>query len=222
MNELIFIAQSSAIALGSLVALWLGKEALVAFICMLSVLSNFFVLKQISLCGLQSTAAESFSIGAILGLHLLQEYFGSKIAKKAIWICFFCLFLYITVSQMHLWYTPGAFDIQHNHFHSLLQFTPRIAFASLFSYFFVHTFDRYLYQQWLKKFGHSHLVWRNYALLSLSQLLDTILFTFLGLWGLVHNATHIIIVCYITKMAAILITTPFVALSKKIYKNRSS
>lgn len=218
-NELILVLNASVIALGCLIALRLGKEALIAFISLLCVLSNFFVIKQITVFGLHATAADAFTVGVFLGMHLLQEYFGKEIAKKAIWICFFCLLAYTVTSQIHLLYTASAFDISSQHFHALLRFTPRLTTASLLVYLFVLNLDRYLYGRLLKKFGHKHLLLRNYALLAFSQLIDTTLFAVLALYGIVHNLAHAIFVSYVVKLVTILISTPFVTLSSKFHKN---
>jgi len=78
MNEFIFLLHIIIIAISSLVALRLGKEALVAYVCVLGILSNLFVTKQILLFGFNVIATDAFVVGAVLGLQLLQEYYGKK------------------------------------------------------------------------------------------------------------------------------------------------
>jgi len=182
MNELIFIFQSLTVTAATLIALRLGKEALVALMALLCVLSNFFVLKQIGLFGLQATAADAFSVGTILSLQLIQEYFGKKVSQKAIWICFFSVLVYMVVSQIHLLYIPTTADVYHHHFAALFQFVPRIVIASLLVYLFVLQLDRYLYEKLQKRFGKKYLFARNIGLLAVVLLIDTILFSFLGLF----------------------------------------
>jgi len=218
MNELIFILQSCTIAAGSLLALRLGKEALVALITLLCVLANVFVLKQITLFGLHVTAADAFSVGAILSLHLLQEYFGKETSKRAISTCFFGLLFYTVVSQIHLLFAPTIVDSTHTHFTALLQFAPRLAIASLTVYFFVLHLDRFLYEKLQTKFGKKYLLTRNYLLLAFIQLIDTIGFSILGLYGIVHNIWHVIVVSFAVKLVAASFATPFLLLSKKIKK----
>ncbi|MFC1845533.1 queuosine precursor transporter [Candidatus Dependentiae bacterium] len=213
MNELIFLAQTLFVSTACLAATRLGKEALVALICLLGVLSNLFVIKQITLFGLHVTAADAFSVGALLGLNLLQEYFGKGIAKKTVWICFFILLLYTGFAQIHLWFLPSLWDTAHPHFQSLFQFAPRITTASLLVYLFVQHLDRYLYAKLQDRFGQSYLLTRNYILLMFSQLVDTVLFSFLGLWGIVESVTHVIVISYLVKLVAIFVATPFVKLS---------
>src|ERR1700692_1102877 len=101
-NELIFIAHSLIISAFALFSLKLGKEALIGFISVACILANLFVIKQTTLCTLTATCSDAFSIGAVLGLNLLQEYYGREIGRKAIWISFFLLVFYAIVSQIHL------------------------------------------------------------------------------------------------------------------------
>ena len=216
MNELIFIIQSLAIAGVCLGALRLGKEALVATIALFGVLSNLFVVKQITLFGLHATAADAFSVGMLLGLNLLQEYFGKKIAKQAIWISFFCLLLYTGASQLHLAYTPSILDLRHIHFASIMRFAPRITMASLAVYLFVQHLDRYLYGKLQIRFGKNFLLIRNVGLIAIIQLLDTALFSLLGLYGVMENLVQITVVSYGVKLLALIIATPFISLSKKL------
>src|SRR6185295_1974808 len=101
-NELLFLFHCITVAIFSLISLWLGPSALVAFICAQCILANLFVIKQTTLLGLTATCADAFTVGATLGLNLLQEYFGKEIAKKTIWINFFLLIFYAIISQIHL------------------------------------------------------------------------------------------------------------------------
>ena len=145
MNELFFIIHTIIIAGFALGSLALGSSALVAFVCLSCVLANLFVIKQITLFGLTATSADAFTVGATIGLNLLQEYFGKEIAKRTIWINFFLLIFYAIVSQIHLIYIPHSADITQQYFLPLLQFMPRIVVASFSVYLFTQMTDYYLY-----------------------------------------------------------------------------
>jgi uncharacterized integral membrane protein (TIGR00697 family) len=217
LNELIFITHSTAIAVSSLIALYLGSGALVAFVCACCILANLFVIKQVTLFGLAATCSDAFTIGATLGLNLLQEYFGKSMARKAIWINFFLLVFYGIVSQIHLWYSPSTLDNTQEHFVPILGLMPRIVIASFSVYFFVQMLDYALYGFLKRTFNDKHLVFRNYFSIALCQLIDTILFSFLGLYGIVENIIHIIIISYSIKLLSIILATPFVLFSRHIY-----
>jgi len=216
MNTLIFLAQTSIIGISALIALQLGKEALVAFICTQCVLANLFVTKQITLFGFNATASDAFTIGAVLGLNLLQEYYGKNITKKAVWISFFILIFYAIMSQIQLIFVPSSFDVNQPHFYAILYAMPRITVASFSVYLFVQHLDRILYGYLKKLFNNEYLVARNYLSIGLCQLVDTILFSFLGLYGIVQNLGSIILISYTIKMVALFMTTPFLMMAKKL------
>lgn len=216
MNELIFLSHIIILVLTLLFALKLGKEALVGLICVLSVLMNLFVIKQINLFGLTVTATDALAVAVTLGLNLLQEYYGRAIAQKTIWISFFTSVVTIIMGYMHLLYMPALTDTSSEHFTAILSFMPRIVIASLFTYVVVMNFDAWLYARLKKKYDGNYLVARNYASISITQLLDTVMFSFLGLWGIVSSIGTIIAVSYTMKFITIILATPIIALAKKI------
>ncbi len=73
LNELIFLSYICVVSGASLIALALGKEALIALICLQAVLVNFFVTKQITLFGLTATASDALAVGTTLALNLLAR-----------------------------------------------------------------------------------------------------------------------------------------------------
>lgn len=216
MNELIFLLHAIIISGCAVGMLGLGKEALVTFIVLLGILSNLFITKQIILFGLNAVATDAFAVGAILGLQLLQEYYGREITRRAIAISFFLLLFYALVSWIHLSYVPSLVDSSHQHFVAILKHMPRIALASLTSYFASQLLDYHLYGLLKRIFAGRYLLFRSYVSLITVQLFDTVLFSFLGLYGIIVNIGNIIMISFAIKMVVIFISTPFVALSKKI------
>lgn len=217
-NEFIFILQTFLIGIFALSSLRLGKEALIGFIALQAVLANLFVVKQTVLFGLNATTTDAFAVGGALGLNLLQEYYGRDMAKKAIWISFFLLVFYGIFSQIHLAYLPSAQDLMHHHFMPILSFMPRIVIASFTAYLISQQIESWLYARLKLLTQGRYLVARNYTSIMASQLIDTILFSFLGLYGIIDNIGHIILISYIIKMATMMVATPFIAFSKKIIK----
>jgi len=215
-NELIFLAHAIIISLFALAALRMGSQALVAFISVQCILANLFVVKQINLCNFTVTASDAFTVGAVLGLNLLQEYFGREQAKKAIWISFGLLVFYAVMTQVHLAYVPSSCDNMHEHFASILGFMPRIVIASLVVYLCVQHIDSWLYAKIKTLVNGRFLVIRNYISITISQFIDTLLFSFLGLYGIVDNIWHIVFISYLIKLATISIAAPFIAFSKRI------
>jgi hypothetical protein len=217
-NELIFVAHLAAVSSMVLGFAILGKEALIALISIFFLLANIFVIKQIELFNFNATGADVFIIGIAFAINLLQEGWGIQISRKAIWISFSTSLLYLCMSKFHLWYDPASFDSTHAHFAILLHHSTRIIAASFTSYLIVQLFDTSVYAYIKKQTEGKYLILRNYASMLSSQLLDTFLFSFLGLYGIVDNIWHIIFVSYFIKMLAIFLTTPFIYLARPILK----
>jgi len=116
------------------------------------------------------------------------------------------------MSQIQLWYTPTATDLADQHYYYLLNITPRLVIASITAYLISQYIDYKLYG--LLKKHTQWLVLKNYGSLLVSQLIDTIIFSFIGLYGIVHSLTHIIIFSYVIKLVTIIIATPLISLIK--------
>ena len=222
MNELIFLFHSLFVAFAALGAAYLAREALATFVAITFVLANLFVIKQITLFGLNVTAADSYMVGSVLALNLLNEYFGQKSARKALWIAFAVGVLVMLLAQMHLLYLPNIFDTSQEHFVAIFAATPRIIAASLFSYFVSQRFENYLYTFLKHRFNGKYLVARNYISMSCSQLLDTVLFSVLGLYGIVASVSDIMIVSYSVKLLAIALVSPLMWLSTLYMKKMAT
>lgn len=216
MNELLFFFHCLLMMSAVLGALALGPQALVAFVCWCSILANIFVVKQISLFGLEVTSSDVYMIGAVCGLNLLQEFYGRSIARKTIGISFFLMVLYLVVSQLHLLFVPSVHDTMHSHLAMLLQPMPRIIISSVVVYVLVQHIDYYWYG-FLKNLTKGRwLVGRNVLSLIISQLIDTVLFSFAALYGIVASIGEVIFFSFVVKTIVIALSAPFLAMSGKL------
>ena len=218
MNVLIFIVSCIIVTLFARICdRLLGSEGLIAWIALCSVLANLFVLKQIDLFGLNAAASDIFAVSSLLGLNLLQQQKGFAMAQKAIGTTFMCLLFFCIMAQMHLLYHPSTYDTMHGTYMTLLSPAPRLLLASLLAYFISQQTCVFLYRQLQRKYPNAH--WNNHLLSTLlAQLLDTLVFASIGLWGLVSALGEVIIVGYLIKVAAILATTLF---SQTLWKSNT-
>lgn len=212
MNELIFLLHTSLIALIVLGAQKSGKQALTVTVCLFAILANLFVAKQITLFGYHATTTDALSVGAFLALNLMQEYYGRSATRTTIWISFACGLLYTALSIIQLWYVPNDFDTSNPHYQVLLSPMPRIMVSSLITYVIAEYIDYYLYGL-LKNFAPRLLILRTSGSLVISQFIDTVLFTFLALYGTHAALWDIITISYAIKLMTIGLTAPFIALS---------
>lgn len=212
MNETIFFLQTSGIAVCSFWAYRIGKEALMSFFTLLCVFANFFVIKQMTLFNWNVTCSDAFAVGSILTLNLLQRKYGKKAAYQAITISFFGMVFFAIFSQIHLFYKPSLWDTSQDHFSYLLTWTPRLLIASLTTFFIVQQLDVRLYSFLKKNFLALNWKFRLVISLIISQLLDTALFTLLGLYGIVEHSLDVFIMSYSVKCITICVMTFLVGL----------
>ncbi len=207
-NEIIFFTHIVIVAgIVALAARW-GKEGLIAITALLAVLANLLITKEILLCSMHVTATDTLGIGCGVALNMLQEQHGFKMAKNAVFISFFCLIVCAVMVQIHLWYIPAPSDVQHAHFCALFASMPRIIVASLGSYLIAQYLDCTIYRMMYERFFYLPALVRNYTSLAISQLFDTIIFSVVGLWGIMSNIGHIIIVSYSIKLVTIMLIVP--------------
>lgn len=214
MNELIFGLQILLIVGFSLGALRLGQGALTAWVAVQALIANLFVLKQITLFGFNVTASDAFIVGSLLGLNFLQEYFSKEEAIKATWICFFFMIFFTLVSQVHLWYQPSTHDTTQAAFSTILSQSPRLLIASMSVFFIVQQIDVRFFAFLKGKLPQVNFAWRTAIALVVSQFLDTILFSFAGLYGIVESIADIVFVSFAVKLIVIFSSAPIIRWAK--------
>jgi len=189
---------------------------MVALLSLLALLANLFVLKQTTLFGLSVTCSDALAVGYLLGLNLTQEFFGRALARKAVMISLLMTCSSLLLTQIHLLYLPNAYDVMHPHYRALLAPYPRLIFASLTAFALVQFFDLTFFAYLRRKTQGNLLTLRTVTTLILSQTLDTLLFSFLALYGLVENVWHVIALSLIIKGIVIACSTPFITLSRHV------
>jgi len=217
-NETTFIVHSIFIGLFAIGAVKLGRGALTAFMAVCWVLGNLFVITQANLFGLNVVTSDGFAIGASLSLTLLQEYYGKQAAKNGILIGFYMAFFFVIMSQVHLAYIPMLSDTTHQHFIPLLERMVRIVGTSFLVAFISMNLNLFLFGFFNKLFGKAYFSLNALLSISLSQLVDTVLFAVLALSGNVDSLLHIILFSCIVKVISASISIPVVSLARTYIK----
>lgn len=216
-NELLFISQAVLMALFSLVSLRLGRSGLISWITLQAVLANLLTLKQITLFGLSVTSGDIFAVGSILSFNLLQEFYGKSQARKSILISFSGMIAYLVFTQCHVLYAPSSHDLLHESYQAILAFMPRLIIASVTTFVTVQLLDTIIYGAVRRFFGAGRLLLRATLCLMISQAIDTILFTFLGLYGVVSFPWQVISLSIMVKFAVIACSVPFVSFARRVF-----
>lgn len=213
MNETVFLIQIFLELLCLGVAVRMGCYALVTFVSLSALLANLFVLKQIVLFGFHVTCSDALMIGGMLGLNLVRELYGREAARSTVYASLAILLFYVVLSQVHLWYGPSSADGTHDAYATILQTAPRIVIASLVTYAIGQWCDLWFFTELGKKMRSLRM--RLLVSVSGSQLVDTVLFSFFGLYGIVESIGDIIAVSFVLKCVIIAASAPIAAWYKK-------
>lgn len=215
-NELLFLLHTFIIASGSVCAWFFGHEALIAFVNITYIMANILVTKQITLFGYHATATDAYIIGSALSINLLNEFYGSRYARKALYVSFMAALFFIVLAIIHNAYIPSYSDTYHAHFIAIFRPGIRVMCASFVSYFTSQSLEYALYTTLKRSCNNRYLIIRNWATLSVSQLIDTILFSYLGLYGVLEHIPQLIIVSYSIKLVGIFCMSPLLWLIRYI------
>jgi queuosine precursor transporter len=203
-NECLFVLYASVVAAISFIMLLCGSAGLIAWIAMQAILANLFVLKQIRIFGLYATASDVFSVGYTLSLRLLEKYHGSQQAQVAFKISSILLLVYVLVAYLHLSYIPSFFDTSQIHFAALMSPVLRLVLASFTAYFVSGSLLLRLGK--VPFLSNMPLLYiKEIIVAAIVQCVDTVIFTMLGLYGIVEHLLDVIIVSFMVKMIAIIV-----------------
>lgn len=215
-NELLFLINILLVVILDFIALMLGREFLIASIIVQGLLANIFVLKQACMFGLVVTCTDAFIIGMVLALNLMEEVFGKESSSTSINSYFFSLVALFGLKLIHLAYLPSPLDDMHIHYSSILKDTGRIVVSTLFVSFASLHLDRYLYRLLSKRLNISFLFLKNFITTAISQLFDTIAFSYLALYGLFPSMRDLIIFSYSIKLISLFFITLILFLFKNL------
>ncbi|MCK5471741.1 queuosine precursor transporter [Candidatus Gracilibacteria bacterium] len=183
-NELIFFALLIFTLASTLLAFRLGRAYLFGLIMLEVGLMNVFVVKQFDLFGLAVTGGNILYGSIFLATDLLNEHYGKRIAKKAVWAGFGAGVFMLVASTLTTAFLPNDFDHAQTAFQTIFSPTFRIVFASLAGYLIFQTFDVWFYD-FLRKATNGKFLWlRNNLSTIISQTGDSIFFTAAGLLAL--------------------------------------
>jgi uncharacterized integral membrane protein (TIGR00697 family) len=204
-NELLLLLHTVLIFGSLLVARRGGREALQTFVVLQSVFANLFVVKQIQLFCWSVTCSDVYAVGAMWGLNLLREYWGKEVAQQTVKMAWGALVVFTGISLVHLGYVPIPEDRTQGAFETILSSSPRILCASWCSYYLVQRIDLYVFGRLKERWQRERFPLRTTLSLLIGQFFDTIIFSFLGLYGNVVSMFDIIFVSFAIKCAVIVL-----------------
>lgn len=197
-----------------------GRMGLYAWIGMATVLANIQVVKTIEMFGLVMTLGNTIYASIYLVSDLLNEKYGEKEAKKAVWFGFFTLFAATIIMQLVLLFDAQDQDMQ-NSLDMIFGLLPRVALGSLCAYFVSQFLDVKIFT-WLKKKypGRKQLWIRMNGSTLFSQLLDSVTFCTIAFLGVFPMDVwwQVLLTTYLIKFVVSAASTPvlYIARSMKV------
>jgi uncharacterized integral membrane protein (TIGR00697 family) len=196
-----------------------GRTGLFVWVGFATVLANIQVVKLIEIFGLTATLGNAVYGSIFLVTDIINEKYGKKEAKKAVWLGFSSLVMMMIIMQVVLLFEAAPDDITQQSLATIFGLIPRIALGSMIAYIISQYTDVLIFSFLRKLFPSDGAFWiRNNGSTMLSQLLDTLIFTSIAFMG-VYPADiwiSIFISTYVLKFLVSIVGTPFGYMAKRI------
>jgi len=222
LNVGLLLLQIFGISWVTILALMVGKEAVNAWLTVVAIALNLMILKQVNLFGLDVTCTKAMGVSYILGLNLMQEYYGRKSAQVHVLIAALCTFGFVMLQQVHMLFKPNGFDTTQIHYSAIFTTMPLITSLSFITFILVQLVDIRFFQYLRDLMGSKNFTGRVVISLMLTQTLDTLIFYpvmgFLdNTW---NNIWHIVGFTLLIKFVIIFLVAPYSALANKLVGKR--
>ncbi|MBY5956520.1 queuosine precursor transporter [Membranicola marinus] len=210
--QIIFLWVLMTFVVGASVGV-LGKRYGVAYpialVASLVVMANIFANKMVSMGPFTLPGGVIIFSMIFLITDLISEHWGKTQARKAVWAGFLSGLVLIGATYLVIYWPPAPYAIEFSdQFSDVLGLTPRITVAGFVAYLVSQHHDVWAFHFWKQKTGGRHLWLRNNASTIVSQLLDTVVFTFIAFYGVVP-IWDIIWSTWIVKTLIAFVDTPF-------------
>jgi uncharacterized integral membrane protein (TIGR00697 family) len=194
-----------------------GKNGLYAWVGIATILANIQVTKTIEMAGMVMTLGNTMYATIYLTSDLLNEKYGEREAKKAVWFGFFVLLVTMVTMQMTLKFNPQETDFAQESLETIFGLLPQLGLASLTAFLVSQLLDVKIYTYLKKVFPKPNQLWiRNNGSTAVSQLVDTLIFCTIAfaseytfdVW------LQILITTYVIKFIVSMASTPFLYIAR--------
>lgn len=196
----------------------LGKEGLIGWIGIASILANILIMKSVNLLGIGATLGNVLFASNFLATDMLTENYGYKEAKKGVKFGIISVVAFLIITQVALIYIPNADDISQKSFELLFGLVPRITLASVSLFALSNFVDIKLYEYLRKKSNGKNMWLRNNVCTILSNGTENFIFYLIAFGGTMPLSVilSIALSATIIEILIALCDTPFLYMSKKI------
>lgn len=195
-----------------------GKEGLIGWIGVATILAEIGVVKQVNVLGLSATLGNVLFASNFLATDILTECYSEKDAKKAIKLGIFSVIGFLIATQFMIAFTPNELDFAQENMEIVFGLIPRICISSVVLFAISNIVDIKLYS-YLKEKMNGKMLWlRNNICTILCNGLENFIFSFLVFAGTMPLSEIMIIGLSTTIIETFiaLCDTPFLYLSRKI------
>ncbi|MGN5881767.1 MULTISPECIES: queuosine precursor transporter [Staphylococcus] len=198
-----------------------GKQGLIAWVAIGTVIANIQVIKTVDIFTISATLGNVMFASIYLATDILNDIYGRKVAKRAVWMGFSSSLVMIILMQLSLHFVPAPEDMAQKALSTIFNIVPRIALGSIIAYIIGQHFDVFIFNA-IKKVFHSDRTFalRAYGSTILSSIIDTALFVSIAFIGLLPGGAvfEIFITTYFLKLLATLFNVPFGYWAKSMYR----
>lgn len=220
LNICLLLIQIFAISWVTMLCLMVGKEAVNAWLTVVALALNLMILKQVNLFGLDVTCTKAMGVSYILGLNLMQEYYGRRSAQVHVLIAALCTFGFVMLEQLHMLFVPNVFDTTQIHYSAIFTAMPLITSLSFITFIVVQLVDIRFFSYLRDRMGKKNFTGRVVISLMLAQTLDTVIFyPIMGMldntW---NNVWHIMGFTLLIKFVIIFLVAPYTSIAHHFVK----
>ncbi len=217
-NILLIISIIGVFSIMLIIKKFLGKEGIIGWMGIASILANLLLIKSIDVLGISATLGNVLFASNFLATDILTENYGYKEAKKGVRFGIIAVIVFMIVTQIALLYIPNSEDIAQSSFELLFSFVPRISLASISMFALSNKIDIRLYE-WLRKKSNGKKMWlRNNICTIICNGGENFLFYLMAFLGVMDIGTILTIALSATIIEVLiaLCDTPFLYISKKV------
>ena len=198
-----------------------GKQGLIAWVAIGTIIANIQVIKTVDIFGISATLGNVMFASIYLATDILNDIYGRKVAKRAVWLGFSSTLVMIIVMQMSLHFIPAPEDISQKALSTIFDLVPRIALGSIIAYIIVQHVDVFIFSMIKKVFqSDKTFIIRAYGSTVLSSIIDTALFVTIAFIGTLPASVvfEIFITTYVLKLVSTIFNVPFGYIAKSFYR----
>lgn len=198
-----------------------GKQGLLAWVAIGTIIANIQVIKTVEIFGISATLGNVMFASIYLATDILNDIYGRKVAKRAVWLGFSSTFVMIIIMQMSLHFIPAPEDTAQNAFHAIFDVVPRIALGSIVAYIIGQHVDVFIFSLIKKLFSSDKtFIIRAYGSTIISSIIDTALFVSIAFIGSLPGMAvfEIFITTYVLKLVSTIFNVPFGYIAKSFYR----